>query len=348
MKQLFFSLFSFAFFVSLYGESKDDSLLEKKEETYTEFCSFDEQISAYFQKRNIPDQTSKYSIPRIREIGADLVELTNQWAQGRFNEEKTHSTLGNKPLKQLEKTGYYELGQLFSKEQVEDICYFLNQEPVYKGHVFSCRTSDTPYSLNTIPGKLATYNENSIMRCPHLLELATSPEVYSIAEDYLGCTPTLWDLNVLYTFDNPKAKISHSTQSFHRDLDTRFRQIVFMVYLSDVGIDSGPHVYQESSQNGKKPRRNHVFLGKAGTGFVEDPLGLHRGSNPKNGKHRLIFWFRYGIGCNYTYQPDKNYSLFNKVGLEEKSLVNRMNIDSKKKKFSFRYFLSKEFLNSQL
>ena len=53
--------------------------------------------------------------------------------------------------------------------------------------------------------------------------------------------------------------------------------------------------------------------GPAGTCFIEDTYGLHKGTNPSGGD-RLVFWARYGLGPNLGYWLDRRAPLRIDVG----------------------------------
>lgn len=47
-----------------------------------------------------------------------------------------------------------------------------------------------------------------------------------------------------------------------------------------------------------------VFLGPAGSAFIADTFGLHRGTMPR-GRDRLAVWLRYGLYRNWAYRTDR-------------------------------------------
>lgn len=137
-----------------------------------------------------------------------------------------------------------------------------------------------------------SYALKDIVEAPALIELANDPNLLTVAERYLGCTPTLYSLNAWWSFPG-HAKPARVSQSFHRDLDD-FRFCTLFVYLTDVGEHNGPHVYvrrthrpdlleQELARagsealDGLEPRiREAVVSGKLlrGQGYGIDPAIL--------------------------------------------------------------------------
>jgi hypothetical protein len=101
---------------------------------------------------------------------------------------------------------------------------------------------------------------------------------------------------------------------FHFDLDD-WRALKFFFYLTDVGIDDGPHVYVRGSHRSRPlgdqfipfkgrsaqfiaarhtPASVTTVTGLAGTGFVEDPYGYHTGRSVKS-RARLMLDIEYGV-----------------------------------------------------
>lgn len=173
-----------------------------------------------------------------------------------------------------------------------------------------------------------------IMTAPHLLELFTSPLVVETMTAYLGAQPTLFSANVLWSFPGQDLGITHG-RSYHRDM-SHSRFCVLFLYLTDVDDDSGPHQYIRRSHRvdsmdvqlkNRFPalKANDLFAsggrfndelngfyealfekqldnicGPAGTVFIEDTYGIHRGMNPRR-KARLAAWARYGL---YVERPE--------------------------------------------
>jgi ectoine hydroxylase-related dioxygenase (phytanoyl-CoA dioxygenase family) len=98
----------------------------------------------------------------------------------------------------------------------------------------------------------------------------------------------------------------------------RVRWVKVFCYLTDVGDDNGPHAFVSGSHNtiqnvvthdgrysdaevfAHYPRSSEVRLkGPAGTVFLEDTLGFHKGVPVESGR-RGVFEFQYSIN-HYGY-----------------------------------------------
>jgi hypothetical protein len=138
--------------------------------------------------------------------------------------------------------GCYRPGRLLSSEQASDVRRHFAERPCYNGHA--------PNGSDGVPRRCGegaerfhygSYRLEDILEAPHLLEVANSPRLLAIAGRYLGCTPTLYSMNVWWSFAD-QASAAKYAQSFHRDLDD-FRFCTLFIYLTDVDQAGGPHVF---------------------------------------------------------------------------------------------------------
>jgi hypothetical protein len=171
-----------------------------------------------------------------------------------------------------------------------------------------------------------TYTQEEIFAAPHLLETVTAPHVLDAVEAFLGARPMLFSLNAYWSFPQPGAP-SYG-QDFHRDM-SHPKFCVLFIYLTDTDASRGAHEYirgtpspaaltsmlrakaidYDARQFFGLERDGLGFTdlyerhlsplmetieGPAGTMFLEDPYGLHRGPVPVAAP-RLMAWARYSI-----------------------------------------------------
>jgi hypothetical protein len=133
-----------------------------------------------------------------------------------------------------------------------------------------------------------------------------------VAESYFNSMPILdfvyASRSSVFSDENEKSR-SHDAQLWHFDKD-RIKFLKIFVYLTDVGEENGPHEFLVGSHRtppgvdgrlsdefvrskyaGFKPQQ---ILGEAGTVFIEDTQGLHRGT-PVLGRPRELLQLEY---CN--------------------------------------------------
>ena len=131
----------------------------------------------------------------------------------------------------------------------------------------------------------------------------------NIADTYFNSKAYLLDLNMWWSTVNEKSD-THSAQEFHFDCDS-IKWVKYFIYLTDVSLESGPHVYVEGShkpfskptsflsrgyvrikdeeiENHFGKEKIHKIIGNKGTLVVGDTSCYHKGLVPKK-KSRLIF-----------------------------------------------------------
>lgn len=147
-----------------------------------------------------------------------------------------------------------------------------------------------------------------ILRAPHVLDLFNDPRVLETAELYLGCKPLLDNIGCWWSFGGREA--AKGTQRHHRDLDS-LRGFKIFFYLTDVDEENGPHVFVKGSH--RSPRlgtgraladtevhgvfgtdATTTMTGPAGSWFLVDTYGFHKGALPRRGR-RLLLTAQYNI-----------------------------------------------------
>ncbi len=153
--------------------------------------------------------------------------------------------------------------------------------------------------------------------CKVIDELSRNEKIMQVVRRYLGAEPRLWLTELRWTLpklENPvelpsiyEEIIQHDACAFHYDsLDCK--SLTVFIYLTDVDVDSGPHVHIEGTQNKsmkdlmnliisdsnaqkKYGRRIKTVLGKAGTVFFEDTSIYHKVATSQ--KARLLLMIDY-------------------------------------------------------
>ena len=159
---------------------------------------------------------------------------------------------------------------------------------------------------------------DKIFDCPVVDKIKRDPLLVEIATRYLKTKACLINARMWWSFrveDLDEGVLTLAAQNLlHFDMDD-WSSIKFFFYLTDVDVDSGPHVYLRRSHRRKRLRDQFtIFLGKpvsevidfygrdnlvticgpAGFGFVEDPFGFHMGTVTQKGP-RLVLEIEYGI-----------------------------------------------------
>lgn len=172
---------------------------------------------------------------------------------------------------------------------LEPFLNYLSRRTVYRNHVRQGKPCEG--LLGSWPWMC--HDMQDAIVAPGLLEAALS--VLPIARAYLEQEPLLYSLNVFYTEPSyPGFQPKPDIQEFHRDADDS-RFLALFVYCSDVLDETaGAHQFQVGTHTGQPSAPAVSILGPAGTMFLADTRGLHRGLVP-NGQRRMIAWARWGV-----------------------------------------------------
>lgn len=217
----------------------------------------------------------------------------------------------------LDRDGWAQLPDLLSPGQVSELMTRIRATP--------CTDDNQPQLGSFLPdsppakARLGHYTKKDILSLPYLMEAANDPRVLATVSELLGCTPTISDMSMWWSFPQAEAK---NAQFFHRDVDDlRFYKV--FIHLTDVTTENGAHVFVKGSQRINKLtsiRRYQdsevaevfgeenlmTISGPAGRSFLENTYGFHKGSVPRSGR-RLVFQAQYSVLpiALYDYTPVK-------------------------------------------
>lgn len=218
------------------------------------------------------------------------------------------------------------LGFVLPPTVVSEIVHFAQTHPC-----FADRQADRGFmvkdheSAQRAIGKsvlLAQYF-NTESTCPAVERLARDPALNIVAARFLRSVPRFVGANLWWTFpvDASEEDRHRHAHLFHRDVDD-FRFLKFFFYLTDVEPGEGAHVcvrgshrappYLQPFDRWKLRRYTDAEIagayassdileitGKAGTGFAENTLCVHKGRTPRMAPRLLLqlqfALFDYGV-----------------------------------------------------
>ena len=145
---------------------------------------------------------------------------------------------------------------------------------------------------------------------PTIQDIVLNGPFWAIAQDYLGCRPTLSTMSLWL---NTSFKGENGQFVYHYDNDGP-KFLKFFIYLTDVEIGTGAHYFIKGTQHPQKPPQfarskrygeqellDHyghanecVAAGPAGTILAEDTMGFHRGSTITHG-YRMLLQLQYSV-----------------------------------------------------
>ncbi|MGC4116304.1 MAG: hypothetical protein QM765_17365 [Myxococcales bacterium] len=223
----------------------------------------------------------------------------------------TLSTAATREL--LRAQGLAPIPPVFTAAELAEVRAFFDEQELVGRDGQRFRPGEAPDDVG-----LGSYPLATLVRCPHLLDLANRPEVLQVARDYLGCAPTISGLRV--DWSAPSKRSPGHVQRFHRDYDD-WRFLKLFVYLTDVDDGGGPHEYVLGLQRGSGRFRAEAYsdeevvrqygtghhrrvVGPAGTSFMADTWGIHKGNVPTTGP-RMLLQIQYSVlpVFKFAYRP---------------------------------------------
>ncbi|MEO0352403.1 MAG: hypothetical protein AAF282_20370 [Cyanobacteria bacterium P01_A01_bin.15] len=228
--------------------------------------------------------------------------------------------------KTLRKDGYYQ-GLTLKPDTLKSLLNFAYKNPCYGDRDSSIEFKfDEREQVELALGrsiKLASYFDTH-ESCEVFQDLKHDSLIREIAAKYLGHEPRYHRGELMWSFPRiatHKEKISLA-QVLHCDIND-YKTLKFFFYLTDVDLESGPHVYMRGSHRNrslwhqaigqsiasisdqaliKRYGTNNVVtsLGQAGFGLVGDPYVLHRGTTPSRCP-RLLLQLEFGINTYKTW-----------------------------------------------
>ena len=165
------------------------------------------------------------------------------------------------------------------------------------------------------------YDEQALLENPDIQRLACDPSILAAAQAYLRCNPVLSSCIMWWSTAFSPVPSNAAAQMYHFDM-SRIRFVKFFFYLTDVHEHNGPHVYvlgshrrlpaalrredrrftdEEVLRNFEHDRVLKI-TGPAGTMFMADTRGLHKGQHLIEGD-RLVLELHFST-CNFGEQHD--------------------------------------------
>ena len=250
--------------------------------------------------------------PALRRMVVRALSSALRVRQGSGKELYGNTSQEDAALANLSDSGYAPLGNLLDNAQCDEIKNYL------KNKLLTDRDRDREsFTLMQAPAgvRVADYHLRDVIACPHILALANSPPLLGLAARYMDCKPTISALGLRWSF--PVAGDCSALQAFHRDSED-WRYLKVLVYLTDVDLDAGPHVYLHGSHLTQAPMRLRFYtdteissaygsemlltaVGSRGFCFAVDTAGIHKGTAPAR-QPRLMLQIQYSLLPSYAYQ----------------------------------------------
>lgn len=275
---------------------------------------------------NISYKVFRYAYVLSKGSVFHLVERMERFFIGRYPLTTTRGILGELTTDQardiaqsIDAKGYHVLPISLSADNVDGLVALAESRPA---DVLKLNPTDNiPDRVvfdesNPVSNRYSLF-ANSLVDNDAAQALLLDRNLLHIAQEYLGAKPILdigmmwWSLPV-HGLPNAEQLKNKAAQMFHFDLD-RLKFLKVFVYLTDVDMLNGPHVYVEDTHRtlpdgitaggrysdaaieSLLPGRVKYLTGKKGTILFVDTRGIHKGLELEKGK-RLIFQMEFCLG----------------------------------------------------
>ena len=300
---------------------------------YFLFSEADRQSPAAMRNRHHAAFEQLFSNPSVMQAVLQTVdfyqrEILGVPALAPARDEESKSRLGD-----LTREGFCALSPLAAGRLAEMRAY-LEKLPVYRDPKDRAAGSLCPRDEIRDRQHVGILDEQAVVNCPHFLETVLDDRLLGLVGQAMGAVPTLINLSAWWSFAHDDAP--REAQLFHLDLDDH-RFFKLFIYLNDVDADGGPHCYVPGSHDiarveqlirSRGERAAEIarwykgqlrksdqevadnlglppleFEGPAGTMFLVNTFGLHKGVKPRK-RDRLLLQATFG--CTPALQTPLN------------------------------------------
>ena len=246
-------------------------------------------------------------------LGDLCSQLSARSQQERWNSINNQRTNFASHLATLSRNGFLRLNIPFSAEIVDQISNLPSQG----------------FGTLAAGNRVETEYLKGVSLLPAVQQLCSDSQLHTLVSLYLGAPAYLYGCEAWWQYPQGDSHIPSNAQLWHRDRDD-FHELKLFFYVSHVDDECGPHAFIPHSHNPScislafgdvenplvtglsssfiddthlkqlglliAPK---VWLGKAGTCFLEDPRGYHRAYLPTC-KPRLMFSLVWTIGPGFA------------------------------------------------
>jgi hypothetical protein len=215
-------------------------------------------------------------------------------------------------LKSLKENGYHVFDHRLSTEICNKLRNFALNHPCLSRSdlsdanliCYDVYQRDHPHSVRY------DFDAQDLLQNRDIQHLLSDISLVAVAQDYLGSRPYIDVLSMWWHTAYSDEPDAAAAQYYHFDMD-RPKWIKFFIYLTDVGVDNGPHTFVKGSHKTggitqdllKKGYQRLTdeeisncygkdkiieFAAPMGTIIAEDTRGLHKGKHVGNGDRLIL------------------------------------------------------------
>lgn len=269
-------------------------------------------IESYYSFRLLHFLTNN----RINKLMGLISEVFNSYDNYEFSKDNIFSEEYDEALKALKEDGVYVFKNKLPPELIESAydfaintkCYPVPSEKNYE----DCFKEDGVLFPEEKTYQAARYDHKTseIVNDSSFFKILDKCKFTDFARKFFNSKALLDVIRLWWTTPIRDRFDKYTGQVFHIDID-RAVGILFIIYLTDVTEENGPHVYVKGSHKSKPlhllqdrrmvpediennyPKEDIIkIMAEKGTILAIDPLGLHRGQ-PLNSDNRLALKYQF-------------------------------------------------------
>lgn len=239
-------------------------------------------------------------------------------------------------VNRLNEDGYYVFEKRIPEDMVDRLMEFA------KNTNANIRPYNSDGSDTVLTRKKAAFNRenpeairydwhaNDLLKSPDVQKLISDEVILAISQGYLKCKPIVDGVRMWWNTSFSKEPNSEAATMHHFDME-RLKWFKVFVYLTDVELNNGPHVFVRGShKTGVLPydllKRGYfmvtddvifkhfdkkdevIYTAPRGTMIIEDTKGMHKGMPVLEGD-RLIFQMQFsdcmfGLSSDASFPPE--------------------------------------------
>ena len=213
-------------------------------------------------------------------------------------------------VRELYWNGIIILPWVWPRAEIEEFREHLKRQPCYTAHVVKHSTHKAMAWDEAREHEIICHPMQATVTAPHFVDFVLP--LTAIAEQFFGEPARLFSCNSFWTrpgkdADNPNVQV------WHRDRDDRKFLALFMYGTDVLSEPDGWHEFalrtNKTNDGMNRDPYSHepvqTITGPAGTFFLADSSGLHRGLKPRHGE-RLLSWARWCVSERpYSYSFDE-------------------------------------------
>jgi hypothetical protein len=213
----------------------------------------------------------------------------------------------------IERDGFYIFEQKLPNELIQKLYHFASHQKCYPRPLdenVNKQPQPTIYDRNNLLSSVYDIPMEACIANTDISSLIKDHSILAVSQEYLKTSPKADVVAFWWSTPFSNKPQVNSAQLFHFDMD-RFKWLKFFIFLTDVTLENGPHVFiKHSHQTGKIPKQilkegysripdeevfKHypmedvlTFTIPAGTIVAEDTRGLHKGTNLLKGERLVL------------------------------------------------------------